>query len=187
MTQTNEINHNDLDFQKKQFLLMGGKIKNIQKKLPQAEITKLKKYYRDMYFGLTSINWGHGMTLGMAWQKALEQMDAFVAAKTKNQNHQVGAELAKIHKEFRRNMAKHIMTSEYSEEKLSEQHKQLFISYGEKKFQQAKNPLNEMYKKYTPQQEVTQQPKFVQLDLAKQKTQQIMQQILLQQLNERAA
>ena len=31
MTQTNEINHNDLDFQKKQFLLMGGEIKNIQK------------------------------------------------------------------------------------------------------------------------------------------------------------
>jgi len=188
MTQTLEQNNQNSEFQKKQFMLMGGEMKNINNKLSAEEIKQITKNYRDMYFALTSINWGMGMTLGMAWQKALEQMDSFVAAKTKVENHPMNAELTKIHREFRRNMAKHIMTSEYAEEKLDEHHKKMFISYGEKMCVKSKKVLNDIYQKHMPKMEITKQPIGFKFQLAQQKTQNIIQQMILQQqIGERAA
>ena len=174
-------NQQNSTLQQKQVIMMGGRIKTVQKNLSPEEIRKIGKNYRLMYFSFTSINWSQGMTLGMAWQKALEQMDSFIVTKTKLKNHPMNNELMKIHAEFRRDMSKHIMTSEYAEDKLKEHHKKSFRDYGEEFFKKSKTYLDGIYGQYMPKQKIAQQPKFVNFKIAQQKTQNILQQILLQQ------
>ena len=187
MTEVLNTNQLNLELHQKKFILMGGKIKNVQKKLSANEIAQIKKSYRRMYFAFTSINWANGMTLGMAWQKALEQMNSFVATKSKIKNHPVNDELMKIHAEFRREQSKHIMTSEYANEKLSDKYKKSFFDYGNQKLKKYKSVIDGMYKQYMPQPEITKQQKTSDFGIGMQKTQQILQQLLLQQLKERAA
>lgn len=183
-----EKNNLDLEIQKQKFILMGGSVKTIQKKLSQEDIKQIKKDYHRMYFALTSINWGQGMTLGMAWQKALSQMDAFVKSKTKVQNHPINDELTKIHTAFRRRMAKHIMTSEYSNNKLQEKYKKLFVQDGEKDFSKHKQSFDNIYKKYMPQQQIVKNTNSGQFDAAKIRTQQKLQMLLqMKMLNQHAA
>ena len=188
MTEILQKNQIDFEFQQKQFLMMGGSIKTVKEKLSQAEIEKMKKNYVGMYYALTSINWGQGMTLGMAWQKALEQMDAFVASKVKIRNHPANQELLNYHKEFRRHQSKFIMTNEYADMKLTENLKKPFLDYGTKRLNETKSALDEMYKAHMPEQQLQTAPVAKQFDIAKNKTQQLMQQILIQQMtNQRAA
>ena len=79
--------HQDImEFRQKQNIMLGIFDKQTVR-LSAEEIKKMKQDYVGMYYGFVSINWGQGLTLGMAWQKALEQMDAFVASKTKIPNH----------------------------------------------------------------------------------------------------
>ena len=184
MIQMLNKNQIDTEFPRKQFIMMGGPLKVVQNKLSHAETEKMKKDYVGMYYGLTSINWGHSMTLGMAWQKALEQMDAFVASKVKIQNHLVNTELMKYHTEFRRNMAKNIMTSKYADEKLPERLKKSFVDYGTKWVKETKGALDKMYKAHMPKQEAPKAPNIKTFDIVKQKTLQLMQQ---QMITQRAA
>lgn len=185
MTQT--LNQNNIEFQQKQFIMMGGTIKINQKKLSQATKEKMIKDYRNMYYAFTSINWGNGMNLGMAWQKALEQMDAFVATKAKIPNHPANQDLVKYHSEFRRNMAREIMTNENSNIKLEERLKKLFLTNGNTELKKAKSSLDEIYKQYMPTKQITKQPKTVILNLAKKRTEQFMQMILMQQQRQKSA
>ena len=88
MMNDKNINQQNLELYQKKIMMMGGHIEN-QVKLSPEQIKQLKKDYSMMFIGLTSINWSKGVTLGTAWQKALEQMDGFIAAKTKIANHPI--------------------------------------------------------------------------------------------------
>nr|MBQ0090915.1 hypothetical protein [Candidatus Enterousia merdequi] len=178
----------NMSLEQEQQILLGLNVKKT-KDLSQQEIEKMQKDYIGMYYALTSINWSQGMTLGMAWQKALEQMDAFVASKTKMINHPMNKHLSKIHSEFRKKQSERIMTSEYAECKLNPVHKKSFLDYGTKRVKDTKDSLNNLYQKYMPEKtEVNNQQKSHSFDLAKQKAQFLMQQIMLQQMkNSRAA
>ena len=178
----------NLEIQKNFFIMMGGELENTQTKLSKLEIEKLKKDYVGMYYAFTSINWGQGMTLGMAWQKALEQMDAFVATKAKIPNHPANQELIKYHTSFKRDMARSIMQSKYANLKLREDFKKSFLDYGTKRLKEKKNSINNTYKKYMPVQQISKQPQSVQFDLARKKAEQLMRvQMLIIQQRERSA
>lgn len=176
-----------MEFRQKQNIMLGIFDKQTVR-LSAEEIKKMKQDYVGMYYGFVSINWGQGMTLGRAWQKALEQMDAFVATKTKITNHPANKDFLKMHSDFRRDMAKSIMTSEYANDKLEPKYRKGFIAYGTKRVKETKNALDSLYQKYMPKQNLQQTSNAKSFDIAKQKTQQLMQQILMQQImNQRAA
>lgn len=131
--------------------MMGVNNNNLRDKdFQQKQIMMTKKNYIKMYYGFVSINWGMGKTLGMSWQKALEQMDGFVMTKTKISGHPMAMELVKIHTEFRHKMAKFIMTNPYTDIKLRENHKKLFTDYGTKRVKESKTALDALYKQHTP-------------------------------------
>ena len=176
MIQDLNSNPNILDFQQKQMMMMG--IQKNQIKLSREEIKKIKQNYVGMFYALAAINWSQGMTLGMAWQKALRQMDAFVASKTKIQNHPMNQYLVKMHTEFRRDMSKTIMTNQYSEEKLNPRLAKCFMAYGTKRVKETKGALNNLYQKYMPKQNVQQKTGINSFDIAKQN----IQRMLLQQM-----
>ena len=141
-----------------------------------------------MYFAFTSINWANGMTLGMAWQKALEQMESFVKTKANNSNNPVSNELIKIHTEFRRYQSKFIMTSEYVDDRLAERLKKPFMDYGNQQLKKYKSAMDNIYQMHMPTTEITKQTKTHDFGIGMQNTQQILQQLLLQQqLKQRAA
>ena len=98
-----------MEIQEKQLIMTGVTVKKNQKKLSFEDVRKIKQQYRDMYFALTSINWAQGMTLGMAWQKAIRQIEAYIVSKVKTPNHPMNAELIKFHTDFRKDMSKYIM------------------------------------------------------------------------------
>lgn len=188
----NEVNNNvqNLSFQQQQIVMMGGMVDSKQKKLSPSEIKKMKSDYVAMYFGLVSINWGNGKTLGGAWQKALEQMDGFVMGKAKIANHPMNQELINFHREFRHNMAKSIMTNPNSNIMLSPRLKQDFIDYGTRRVKESKPALDMLYQKYMPDtnQMIKQNPTAQKFNTATLNMQQIMQQMMLQQrMRERAA
>ena len=171
------------ELQQKQFIMIGGMLDQ-QKKLTPQEIKQLEQDYITLYFGLVSLNWAHGMTLGMAWQKALEQTGAFITGKTKNKNHPVNEHLTKIHNRFKQDQSKHIMecVGKESELKLSKDLVKFFEKTGVEMVQKGKDAVNKIYEKYKPEQNI--QDKSIKFNIAKQKTQQIMQQFMS---NQRAA
>ena len=180
-------NLNQSYLQQKQDMLFGADVKS-QVKLNPIEIKNIEKNFVGMYFALAAINWGRGMTLGQAWQSALEQLGAFVAAKTKIANHPINAHLTKCYKEFRRDMSKHIMTCPYSKHKLRPEYAQSFINYGTKRTMETKNSLNNLYQKYMPKTQIKTQFVGHKFAIAKQKTHALMQKIISQQMtNQRAA
>jgi len=182
MTQTLNKKQIELELQQKYLVMMGGSLKESQNKLSHMDIEKMKKDYVGMYYALVSINWGQGMTLGMAWQKALEQIDAFVASKMKIPNHPANSELVKYHNQFRRDRAKSIMTSEYADEKLSDRLKKSFVDYGTKRVKETKGALDNMYKKYMPKQEMQKTTNGKSFDIAKQKQLLLLQQMMNQRV-----
>ena len=195
MTQMFLKNVKNFEFQQKQIMMLGGIVDAKQKKLSPEVIKQMQKDYRRMYFDLVSINWGQGKTLGVSWQKGLEQMDAFVASKVKIANHPANDELLKFHTEFRKDMAKTIMTNPYVEDKLDDNLKQKFLEDGMKDLSKAKGALDNMYKQYMPEktQEKVQEKtlgnsqKAQQLNVANHKTEQILQILMQQRMNARAA
>ena len=187
MTQILQNNMQNLELQQKQAMMMGALINKNQKKLSAEEIKKLKNDYVWMYFGFVSLNWGQGKTLGVSWQKGLEQMDAYVASKTKIKGHPVNDELVKMHAKFRKDMAKTIMTSPNADAKLDERLKQKFLKFGMEDIKKNKDALDNTYKKYMPEQTVNKVATANKFDMANQKTQQMFQMLIMQKLQQRAA
>ena len=191
MTQIFQNNMQNFKLQQMKLMMVGGLNTNTKQKLPPEVVKQIHKDYIHMYYAFVSINWGQGKTLGVSWQKGLEQMDAFVASKMKIANHPANNELLKIHTEFRKDMAKTIMTNPNTEEKLDDRLKKSFLNYGMKEVSKSKTALDNMYKKYMPEnlQEKTQeQPqKAKQLNLANYKAQQVLQILMQQRTMERAA
>ena len=166
MTQTQENNLSPNELLKKRNLMLNACVESEQQKLSKEEIAKIKKDYVGMYFALTSINWGQGMTLGMAWQKALTQMDAFIESKMKIANHPANIELLKYHTERRRLMAETAMKSEYANEKLTECQRKVFFKDGEEILSASKKSLDSTYEKHMPKQKESKNPVNVQFKLA---------------------
>jgi hypothetical protein len=153
-----------MEIQEKQLIMTGATVKKNQKKLSFEDVRKIKQQYRDMYFALTSINWAQGMTLGMAWQKAIRQIEAYIVSKVKTPNHPMNAELIKFHTDFRKDMSKYIMTSEYSDEK-------------------SKDALNNMYQQYMPEKVADKKQTAQSFENAKLRAKQMMQKIVMRNLN----
>ena len=180
MTQVYENNMTNFDVQQKKLMMMGVIVNNVQEKLPPEVIKQIKKDYRNMYFGFVSTYWGQGKTLGISWQKGLEQMDAYIATKTKIANHPVNNEIVKMHAEFRKDMAKTIMTNPYVDEKLSERLKKEFLNYGLKDIKTGKSALDAAYQKYAPKKTIENTKTAQQFSLTNQKAQQILNQFFVQ-------
>ena len=179
---TNENQYmNNLELRQQQMIMFGVNEKN-KVKLTEQEIKQVQKNYVGMYYGFVSINWSQGMTLGMAWQKALQQMDAFVETKTRVPNHPLNEHLIKMHTEFRRDMSKKIMTSENAECKLNPKLKQSFANYGMSSLKKNKSVLDDLHKNYMPQNSIDKTQTTKSLKDATQKTQELMQQLMLQQM-----
>ena len=177
------------DIRDKMAILTGAN-KEHQKEIPEEHQKQIVKNYVAMYFTLAAINWCHGMTLGMAWQKALEQMDAYIKSKTKIANHPMRKYLTEMHAIRRREMAKEIMTNPHANDKLSlnPETAAKWESFSTKHFQKNKNALNMLYKQYMPKQPINVQTNENSFKVAQEKMFTKMQQILLQQkMAQRAA
>lgn len=77
------------------------------------ELKQMKRGFDKMYNSLVSLNWSKGGNLGMAWQKALEQMSAFVQNKTQI-NHPANEYIKQLDKDNRKTMSEYIMKSDFS-------------------------------------------------------------------------
>lgn len=175
----------DIELRQKKFIMMGGEFKNVKQKLSEADIKKMKRQYIEMYYAFTSLNWASGKILGVSWQKAVEQMDSYVASKTKKTGHPMNAELLKFHRQRHRETAEAIMHNPYVNVKLLERHKEIFLRHGNKDLTKSKHALDDMYQQYMPTQEITKQPKIAEFGLA---NEQMMNNMLVfQRLRERAA
>lgn len=177
------------DIQQNMMILMGGG-KEKEQELTQEQQKQITRNYIAMYFALGAVNWCQGTTLGVAWQKALNQMDSFVESKTKIANHPMSQYLAKIHAQHRREMSKAIMTSPYANYKLmiSPELAKGWSDFATKHFQENKNALNGLYNKLMPNQKLEKQSENNPFKMAQDKMCNKMQSIWLQhKLNQYAA
>ena len=172
---TNIKNKQNLNLQQKRFIMIGGEFEQKIKQLSPQDSKNLQKYYKLMYAGFVSLNWSKGCKLGVAWQKAIEQMNAFVQSKTKIKNHPISKELKKIHDEFRKKISEYIMTNrKYAETTVSGAEANNFAEFGKFFMKKSVKPLNDMYKKYMPEQIIKETPMSKSFDFAKKNVQQLM-------------
>ncbi len=170
------------DVQNDMLILMGGQ-KEKTRDLTKEQQNQITKNYVAMYFSLAAVNWCQGTTLGIAWQKALEQMDSFIKAKIKVENHPMTKWLAKIHSRHHREMSKEIMTNQNANNKISmsPESAKKWSAFSAKHFEENKNSLNGLYNQLMPQQKVQQQSENNPFKMAIDKISKTMQTIMLQQ------
>lgn len=188
MTQTLYTEQQLAQLKQNKFIMMGGITS--QKDLSMAEIKKLESDYRDMYYGLTSIHWSKGVTLGMAWQHALGQMESYIMSKAKVVNNPVFVKLLEFHKTFKKDMSKHIMKCQgrESETKLTPELRELFAKDGTEMTQKGKDALNQTYQKFMPQQKIENLSSVQHQSITNQKAQTFQLKIwALKQLNQKVA
>ncbi len=77
------------------------------------DLEQIKLAFTKMYNSLAKINFCRGGTVGMAQQKALDQMSSFVKIKT-TQDHPLNEFLKNLDSEHRKTTAEHIMKSSSS-------------------------------------------------------------------------
>lgn len=167
------------EIQNKMAILMGGKPEK-QPQLTPEQKKQITKNYIAMFYSLGWVNWCNGASLGTAWQKALEQMDGFVAGKTKVANHPMAGFLKELHAGHRKNMSKEIMTSKYAEMKLNLEPQMVRVWIGSivKHFEENKNALNGLYNQLMPKQKTETLNKEQPFKMAQNKTLQMIQQQL---------
>lgn len=177
------------DIQQRMLMMMGNE-KDKKLELSKAEENKIAKCYRKMYFALATIRWCRGETLGIARQKSLEQMNNYIKSKT-NVAHPMNKYLMAINGQMHREISQTNMTDKNSDKKveIGPELAKKWTAEATKEFQQNLKDLNEMYQKYMPQKDLKKMPATKSFDIAKQRAQQLMQQILLQQMknNQHAA
>ena len=177
------------DVQQRLLMIMGNE-KNKKLELSKDEEKAIAKNYQTMFFALATIRWCNGGTLGMARQKSLEQMDNFVKSKV-NIAHPMNKYLMAINSQTRREIAALNMTDENSDKKIetnSAVAKKLSAE-ATKEFQESLKNLNDMYKKYMPEKDIKKMPATKSFNVAQQKAQQLMQQLVMaqQMMKQRAA
>lgn len=166
------------DIQQRMLMIMGNE-KNKKLELDKAAENKIAKNYQKMYFALATVRWCRGETLGIARQRALEQMNSYVGTKA-DIAHPMNKYLIAINGQISREVSYRNMTDEHSDKKIdinSELAKK-WSAESTKIFQQCMHELNELYQKYMPAKEKKEQPAMVKFNLAQHRTQQLMQQIL---------
>lgn len=169
------------DVQDKMAILMGTKKEN-QPELTPEQQKQITKNYIAMFFSLGVIYWCNGATLGVAWQKALEQMDSFVKTKIKVVNHPMAKYLNKLHEKHRHDTSKEIMMNPNSNMKLDLPAKvaKQWADFATKHFQENKGALNNLYQQLMPQQQMAEESKKEPFKTAQEKTLKMMQQLMLQ-------
>lgn len=167
------------DIQSKMAILMGIKPEK-QIELTPEQKNQITKNYIAMYYSLAWINWCNGASLGTAWQKALEQMDGFVAGKIKVANHPMVGFLKELHVKHRQKMAKEIMTSKYADIKLEldSQRYKAYVGNIVQRFEENKNALNGLYNQLMPKQKTEEIDAKQPFKMAQDKALQMMQQLL---------
>lgn len=139
------------EIQQQMAVLMCGKQQEKQDLTTQQK-EAITQSYMEMYFALAAFNWGGGMTLGVAWQKALEQMHAFVSSKAKTVSNPVNKYLVGVHAQHRRDMSERMMFSPNAEDKLNlnKQDTMMWNAVSLKKFQNSKAVLTDIHKQFEP-------------------------------------
>jgi len=172
------------DVQQKMLMIMGNE-KNKKLELSKEEEKKIAQSYVKMHVALSAIRWCQGETLGVARQKSLEQLNSYVKSKT-NIAHPMNKYLMAINAQVHREVAEINMKDSNSNKKveMTSALKQRWIQEETKKFQQSMQVLNDMYKKYMPEKTLDKMPAAKSFETAKQKAQQMMQQILMLQINQ---
>lgn len=174
------------DIQQRILMIMGEK-KDKKLELEKTEENKIAKNYQKMYMALATIRWCRGQTLGVARQHALQQMNSYVKTKT-NIAHPMNKYLIGINGQINREVSYRNMTDEHSDKKIDMNSTlaKKWSMESTKIFQDCMRELNEMYKKYMPQKDKTQQPAPVKFQIAQRNMQKMLVQIVMQQ-NQRAA
>lgn len=167
------------DIQSKMAILMGVKPEK-QIELTPEQKNQITKNYIAMYYSLAWINWCNGASLGTAWQKALEQMDGFVAGKIKVANHPMVGFLKELHVKHRQKMSKEIMTSEFADVKLNldSQRYKVYMGNVAQHFEESKNALNGLYNQLMPKQKTEKIDNTQPFKMVQTKALQMMQQLL---------
>ncbi|MFQ6703993.1 MAG: hypothetical protein ACLRFP_02850 [Alphaproteobacteria bacterium] len=176
------------DIQQRMLMLMGEN-KDQKLELTKDEENKIAQNYQKMYFALATIRWCNGEKLGIARQHALEQMNSYVKTKT-NIAHPMNKYLVAINSQINREVSYHNMTDKHSDKtiNMNSELAKKWSTESAKIFQQCMKNMNEMYKKYMPEKNNKQTPATVKFQLAQHRTQQMLQQIILeQQRRQRAA
>ena len=157
------------ELRRHQILMHGGRSQQYKKQLSKEAIEQIKKDYYKMYYGLTSVNWSKkGTKLGTAWQKALEQMEAYIKTKSKVPNNPVYECLVDIYQEHKKRVVKHIMMCQgrESEDVLPDEFLEMFAR-GEKRAVEGKSALDNVYKAYMPKQQTQEKTKMIPQDIRK--------------------
>lgn len=176
------------DIQQRMLMMMGNE-KNKKLEISKEEEKKIAQTYLKMFFALATIRWCNGETLGIARQKSLDQMNNYVKSKT-NIAHPMNKYLLAINSQIHREIAQINMTDENSNKKIEidPELKKKWQAEATKEFQQCLKTLNEMYQKYMPEKDVKKMPATKSFETAKQRAQQLMQAMLLQQtMHQKAA
>lgn len=180
------------DIQQRMLMIMGNQ-KDKKLELSKDEITKVAQHYMKMCYALTTIRWCNGETLGVARQKSLEQMNGFVKSK-KNIAHPMNKYLLSIHGRISREVAETNMTDKNSDSKLGLD-TALTKKWAEQattQFKESMKILNDIYKKYMPEKDLTKMPAAKSFQNGQQKVQDMLKQqqiikqkILQQQMEQR--
>ena len=176
------------DVQQKMLMMM-GQSKDKKLELNPNEENQIAKNYSVMFFALATIHWCRGGTLGVARQKSLDYMDSFTKGKI-NIAHPMNKYLMAINNQIKREVSEINMKDENSDKQigLSKTLKEKWIAEFTKMFQQNLTELKELYKKYTPEKDIKQQPATIQLKLARKRMEQkMLEMVASQNLNQRAA
>ncbi|MBN1324864.1 MAG: hypothetical protein JW974_01460 [Alphaproteobacteria bacterium] len=122
-----------------------------EKKLSPEDKKPIEKGVGDLFFGLAWTNWINGSSLGSAWQKALNQVDSFIATKT--QNNPATKYLREVAAVGKSRMSRIIMTNQNSNEKIDcppEKIKE-WSEIGSKWTSQGLQSLNDKVKEFEPE------------------------------------
>lgn len=170
---------------KQRILMISGDKKDSKLELTQEQQKQVAVNFSKMFSGLVVINWCRGLKLGMAKQKALEQMSAYVKSKT-NPEHPMNKYLHALDNQYRREVSEEIMKSEHSEEILPVNAD--WVKKWEKlatdDFNISMQQMNQMHKEFMPQKTPEKQFGAKSFEEAKDKAYQKMLLILQQQIQD---
>jgi len=177
------------EIQQSMAMLMGGDKKET-KQLSEEQKKQIIKKYVNMFYSLAAINWCNGTTLGVAWQKALNQMDEFVKSKTKVLNHPMNPYLVAVHAKYKRHISETLLTNKHVNEKLnmSKELKEEWKRFASANVGKDMEFFNNLHKEFMPEQNITKLPVAEPFKKAQDKALSKMQQLIfLQQMRERRA
>lgn len=171
---------------KQHILMINGDKKDPKLELTKEQETQIAVNFGKMFSGLVVVNWCRGLNLGMAKQKALEQMSAYVKSKS-NPEHPMNKYLHALDNQYRREVSENIMKSEHSDATLtvgSEWVKQ-WEKLATDDFNISMQQMNQMHKEFMPQKTPEKQFGAKSFEEAKDKAHQKMLLILQQQIDDK--